>query len=145
VPHSTTFGHDEAILDHVTSANIACGFHAGDPGTMRRGHHPVDGDTQAAPIGLPATGAGRVVGCVKLADDMYTSPTGPTASAGTPCATTRSPPLEVRLIRRLPAELGVRQMAVQLRVPAHFAASESEHQGPRRSASCHGSPRVQFR
>ena len=27
---------DEAILDCVTSANIACGFHAGDPGTMRR-------------------------------------------------------------------------------------------------------------
>jgi UPF0271 protein len=29
-------GEDEAILDYVTSANIACGFHAGDPGTMRR-------------------------------------------------------------------------------------------------------------
>jgi UPF0271 protein len=28
-------GNDEAILDHVTSANIACGFHAGDPRTMR--------------------------------------------------------------------------------------------------------------
>lgn len=27
---------DEAVLDHVTSANIACGFHAGDPVTMRR-------------------------------------------------------------------------------------------------------------
>ncbi|MCM3174720.1 5-oxoprolinase subunit PxpA [Paenibacillus sp. MER 99-2] len=27
---------DEAILPLVTSANIACGFHAGDPGTMRR-------------------------------------------------------------------------------------------------------------
>ena len=27
---------DEAILDFVTSANIACGFHAGDPGVMRR-------------------------------------------------------------------------------------------------------------
>ena len=31
-----SFGQDEAILDSVTSANIACGFHAGDPGTMRR-------------------------------------------------------------------------------------------------------------
>lgn len=31
-----TMGNDIAILDHVTSANIACGFHAGDPGTMRR-------------------------------------------------------------------------------------------------------------
>src|SRR5690625_4248476 len=31
-----TMGHDVAVLPHVTSANIACGFHAGDPGTMRR-------------------------------------------------------------------------------------------------------------
>lgn len=29
-------GDDEAILTCVTSANIACGFHAGDPATMRR-------------------------------------------------------------------------------------------------------------
>jgi len=29
-------GNDEAVLDHVTSANIACGFHAGDPLTMER-------------------------------------------------------------------------------------------------------------
>ena len=28
-------GNDLAILEHVTSANIACGFHAGDPQTMR--------------------------------------------------------------------------------------------------------------
>jgi UPF0271 protein len=28
-------GNDVAILDHVSSANIACGFHAGDPVTMR--------------------------------------------------------------------------------------------------------------
>ena len=27
---------DEALLDVVTSANVACGFHAGDPHTMRR-------------------------------------------------------------------------------------------------------------
>jgi UPF0271 protein len=31
-----TLGDDEAMLDLVTSANIACGFHAGDPSTMRR-------------------------------------------------------------------------------------------------------------
>jgi 5-oxoprolinase (ATP-hydrolysing) subunit A len=31
-----TMGNDIEILDHVTSANIACGFHAGDPPTMRR-------------------------------------------------------------------------------------------------------------
>jgi UPF0271 protein len=28
-------GDDEALLDVVTSANVACGGHAGDPGTMR--------------------------------------------------------------------------------------------------------------
>ncbi|MFR9672983.1 LamB/YcsF family protein [Streptomyces sp. TR06-5] len=27
---------DDALLDTVTSANVACGFHAGDPPTMRR-------------------------------------------------------------------------------------------------------------
>ena len=31
-----SLGDDEAMLDLVTSANIACGFHAGDPSTMRR-------------------------------------------------------------------------------------------------------------
>ena len=29
-------GDDEALLEVVTSANVACGFHAGDPLTMRR-------------------------------------------------------------------------------------------------------------
>lgn len=29
-------GRDEEILEFVTSANIACGFHAGDPATMRK-------------------------------------------------------------------------------------------------------------
>ncbi|EST51524.1 LamB/YcsF family protein [Brevibacillus panacihumi W25] len=29
-------GNDEAILSYITSANIACGFHAGDPATMRK-------------------------------------------------------------------------------------------------------------
>ncbi|SDR31801.1 UPF0271 protein [Thermostaphylospora chromogena] len=29
-------GDDESLLDIVTSANIACGFHAGDPLTIRR-------------------------------------------------------------------------------------------------------------
>lgn len=31
-----TLGDDDALLRSVTSANIACGFHAGDPGTMAR-------------------------------------------------------------------------------------------------------------
>jgi 5-oxoprolinase (ATP-hydrolysing) subunit A len=29
-------GDDEAMLDVVTSANVACGFHAGDPTTLKR-------------------------------------------------------------------------------------------------------------
>lgn len=29
-------GQDAEVMPHVTSANIACGFHAGDPDTMRR-------------------------------------------------------------------------------------------------------------
>ena len=31
-----TMGDDVAVLPHVTSVNVACGFHAGDPGVMRR-------------------------------------------------------------------------------------------------------------
>jgi 5-oxoprolinase (ATP-hydrolysing) subunit A len=30
-----TIGDDASVLAHVTSANVACGFHAGDPGVMR--------------------------------------------------------------------------------------------------------------
>ncbi|MGI2328557.1 LamB/YcsF family protein [Planococcus sp. YIM B11945] len=29
-------GRDAEIMDYITSANIACGFHAGDPATMRK-------------------------------------------------------------------------------------------------------------
>lgn len=29
-------GQDEALMTSITSANVACGFHAGDPGVMRR-------------------------------------------------------------------------------------------------------------
>ncbi len=31
-----TIGADEQVMSSVTSANIACGFHGGDPGVMRR-------------------------------------------------------------------------------------------------------------
>ena len=30
-----TLGHDAALLPYITSANIACGFHAGDPAVMK--------------------------------------------------------------------------------------------------------------
>jgi UPF0271 protein len=32
-------GDDAAMLDVITSANVACGFHAGDPSTLRRTCH----------------------------------------------------------------------------------------------------------
>ena len=31
-----TLGDDDALLEVITSANVACGFHAGDPGVLRR-------------------------------------------------------------------------------------------------------------
>jgi UPF0271 protein len=30
------YPNDAELMDHVSSVNIACGFHAGDPGTMRK-------------------------------------------------------------------------------------------------------------
>ena len=30
-----TLGNDQEVMPHLTSANLACGFHAGDPHTMR--------------------------------------------------------------------------------------------------------------
>ena len=29
-----TLGNDEDIMSHITAANVACGFHAGDPTVM---------------------------------------------------------------------------------------------------------------
>ena len=31
-----TIGADEAVMASITSANVACGYHGGDPGVMRR-------------------------------------------------------------------------------------------------------------
>jgi UPF0271 protein len=31
-----TLGHDEEVMPHITSANVACGFHGGDPHVMHR-------------------------------------------------------------------------------------------------------------
>lgn len=31
-----TLGQDDALMPHITSANIACGFHGGDPQVMQR-------------------------------------------------------------------------------------------------------------
>ncbi|GIH05827.1 UPF0271 protein [Rhizocola hellebori] len=54
-------GDDEALLDLVTSANVACGFHAGDAHTMRRvcGWAAARGVTVGAQVGyrdLPGFG-----------------------------------------------------------------------------------------
>ncbi len=35
-------GEDAQIIAHITSANVACGFHAGDPGWMRRTVHAAE-------------------------------------------------------------------------------------------------------
>ena len=45
-------GDDEAMLEVVTSANVACGFHAGDASTIRRtvaaaGRHRPNGRAEA--------------------------------------------------------------------------------------------------
>src|SRR5680860_1054801 len=31
-----SLGDDAALMPHISSANIACGYHAGDPGAMRK-------------------------------------------------------------------------------------------------------------
>ena len=31
-----TLGHDEEVMPNITSANVACGFHGGDPHVMRK-------------------------------------------------------------------------------------------------------------
>lgn len=30
------YGHDEKLMNLITSANVACGFHAGDPRVIRK-------------------------------------------------------------------------------------------------------------
>ena len=31
-----TIGADDEVMPNITSANVACGFHGGDPAVMRR-------------------------------------------------------------------------------------------------------------
>ncbi|MEX0836296.1 MAG: 5-oxoprolinase subunit PxpA [Nitriliruptor sp.] len=57
-----TLGDDAAMLDHITSANVACGFHAGDPSTIRRccEDAAARGVTIGAQVGYPdLVGFGR--------------------------------------------------------------------------------------
>lgn len=50
-----SMGEDEAVLPHVSSANVACGFHAGDPTVMRRtvALAKAHGVAVGAHVGLP--------------------------------------------------------------------------------------------
>jgi UPF0271 protein len=68
-----TMGADAAVMPYISSANVACGFHAGDPDTMR---HTVDLEIRAkvaigAHVSLPdLVGYGRREMRVS-ADDAY--------------------------------------------------------------------------
>src|SRR3954454_8251178 len=55
-------GADDALLEVVTSANVACGFHAGDPSWMRRtcDRAAANGVVIGAQVGFPdLVGFGR--------------------------------------------------------------------------------------
>ena len=52
---SWSMGDDDALLSIVTSANVACGFHAGDPSIMR--HVTMQAVTNGVAIGYAANGA----------------------------------------------------------------------------------------
>ena len=69
-------GDDDAVLELVSSANVACGFHAGDPSTLRRCCEVAvrEGVTVGAQVGYrDLAGFGRRfldVDPVELADDV---------------------------------------------------------------------------
>ena len=52
------YGDDEGVMPFVTSANVACGFHAGDPGVMREHGRagPAARRRGRRPPGLPRSG-----------------------------------------------------------------------------------------
>ncbi len=59
-----TLGNDEGIMKYITSANVACGFHAGDPSIMRKTVllAKKNGAAVGAHVGLPdLLGFGRRV------------------------------------------------------------------------------------
>ncbi|MFL2000117.1 LamB/YcsF family protein [Microbacterium sp. A1-JK] len=67
------YGHDSELMPLITSANIACGFHAGDPATMRRAVQSAveHGVAIGAHVGLPdRLGFGRREMAI-TADDAY--------------------------------------------------------------------------
>ena len=56
-------GQDSALMPHITSANVACGFHAGGPAVMRAtvalaaAHDVASVRTRAFPISKASDGA----------------------------------------------------------------------------------------
>lgn len=88
-----TMGADAAILPHVTSVNIACGFHAGDPSVMRATADAaaVLGLAIGAHPGLPdLIGFGRRTMSVSAADayDMVVYQVGAMAAVARAAGTT---------------------------------------------------------
>ena len=81
-------GDDEAMLEVVTSANVACGFHAGDPSTLRAVC------TAAVANGVVDRRPGRLSGPRRVRPPATSTSTR--SSCATPCSTssarsTRSP------------------------------------------------------
>ena len=68
-------GHDAALMPVLTSANVACGFHAGDPGVMRatvalaREHGAAVGAHPGFPISL-ASAAARCKATPREVEDL---------------------------------------------------------------------------
>ena len=86
-------GNDAAVLPHVTSINIACGFHGGDPGVMRRTVHAAvaHGVAIGAHPGLPdLVGFGRRDMAVSAQDayDMTVYQIGAVQAVATAAGTT---------------------------------------------------------
>ena len=65
------YGNDDELMPLITSANIACGFHAGDPSTMRRAvQNAIEHNVAiGAHLGLPdRLGFGRRAMAISAAD-----------------------------------------------------------------------------
>ena len=152
-----TLGDDEAMLDVVTSANVACGFHAGDPrGLLRVCEQAAErGVVVGAQVGYrDLAGFGRrfidLEPADLLADVVYQigalqgdlralparpcATSSPTARSTTPsCTTRRRPRAVVEAVRRVDPSLPLLGLpgSVLLRL-AEAAGLPDRHRGLRR-------------
>ena len=80
-------GDDDALLDLVTSANVACGFHGGDASTMRRvcARAPPSAGSPSAPRSATGTWPASAAGTSRT-----TSPSSATRSPTSSARSTRS-------------------------------------------------------